>query len=110
MSGDETEKMVIEVPRNDNVRKEIISYLRSGKIDYNYKIESNFFTSKKNKHNEIIDIWEEEYGNNKNKSKFKIMKKTTKKNHLKSQSVAGLNYEKGNEKVLKAFLLCYVEM
>ncbi|CAG8830066.1 24473_t:CDS:2, partial [Racocetra persica] len=66
MSDEESgEKMVIEVPGDDNVRKEIISYLRSGKIDYNYQIESNFFTSEKNKHNEIIGIWEEEYGSRK---------------------------------------------
>ncbi|CAG8840149.1 881_t:CDS:1, partial [Racocetra persica] len=103
------EKMVIEVPGDDNVRKEIISYLRSGKINYNYKIESNFFTSEKIKHNEIIGIWEEEYSDEDNKSKFKIMKVTSKKNHLKKQSVAGLSCEKGSGKVLNAFLLCYVE-
>ncbi len=109
MSGEESEKMVIEVPGDDNVRKEIISYLRSGKIDYNYNIESNFFTSEKVKHNEIIGIWEKEYGNKDNKSKFDIMKVTSKKNHLKTQSVAGLTCEKGSGKVLKAFLLCYSE-
>ncbi|CAG8807316.1 13340_t:CDS:2, partial [Racocetra persica] len=103
------EKMVIEVPGDDNVRKEIISYLRTGKIDYNYKIESNFFTSEKTKHNEIIGIWEDEYGDEDNKPKFRLMKVTSKKNHLKKQSVAGVECEKGNGKILKAFLLCYVE-
>ncbi|CAG8747571.1 21620_t:CDS:2, partial [Racocetra persica] len=104
-----SEKMVIEVPGNNNVRKEIISYHRSGKIDYNYQIESNFFTSEKKKHNKIIGIWEEEYGNEDNKSKFKIMKVISKKSHLKKQSVAGLSCKKGSRKVLNAFLLCYVE-
>ncbi|CAG8815497.1 20829_t:CDS:1, partial [Racocetra persica] len=104
-----SEKMVIKIPEDDNVRKEIISYLRSSKIDYNYQIESNFFTSERNKHNEIIGIWEEEFGDEDNKSKFRIMKVTTKKNHLKKQSVASLNCEKGKGKVLNAFLLCYVE-
>ncbi|CAG8819198.1 16619_t:CDS:1 [Racocetra persica] len=110
MSDEESsEKMVIEVPGDDNVRKEIVSYLRSGKIDYNYQIESNFFTSEKNKHNEIIGIWEEEYGNEDNKSIFRIMKVTSKKSHLKKQSVAGLSCEKGTGKVINVFLLCYVE-
>ncbi|CAG8835453.1 10346_t:CDS:1, partial [Racocetra persica] len=103
-----SEKMVIEVPGDDNVRKEIIFYLKSGKIDYNYSIELNFFTSEKNKHNEIIGIWEEEYGNKDNKLKFRIMK-SSKKNYLKKQSVAGLSCEKGNGKVFNAFLLCFVE-
>ncbi|CAG8818941.1 18764_t:CDS:2, partial [Racocetra persica] len=71
------EKIVIEVSGDDNVRKKIISYLRSGKIDYNYQIESNFFTSEKIKHNEIIHIWEE-YGNEDNKLKFKLMKSSKK--------------------------------
>ncbi|CAG8817433.1 21697_t:CDS:1 [Racocetra persica] len=110
MSDEESgEKMVIEVSGDNNIRKEIISYLRSGKIDYNYQIKSNFFTSEKNKHNEIIGIWEEEYSNEDNKSKFKIMKVISKKSHLKKQSVAGLSCEKENRKVLNTFLLCYVE-
>ncbi|CAG8814148.1 3834_t:CDS:1, partial [Racocetra persica] len=104
-----TEKMVIEVPGDDNVRKEIISYLRSSKIDYNYQIMSNFFISEKIKHNEIIGIWEEEYSNEDNKSLFKIMKVTSKKSHLKKQSVASVECEKGNGKILKAFLLYYAE-
>ncbi|CAG8851891.1 2652_t:CDS:1, partial [Racocetra persica] len=78
-------------------------------VNANYQIESNFFTSEKIKHNEIIDIWEEEYGNEDNKLKFKIMKKTSKKSHLKKQSIAGLSCEKGSGKVLNAFLLYYIE-
>ncbi|CAG8847727.1 11243_t:CDS:2, partial [Racocetra persica] len=50
----------------------------------------------------------EEYGNEDNKLKFKIMK-SSKKSHLKKQSVAGLSCEKGSGKVLNAFLLCFVE-
>ncbi|CAG8846411.1 22270_t:CDS:2, partial [Racocetra persica] len=61
-SGSGGEKMVIEVLGDDNIRKEIISYLRSGKINYNYQIELNFFTSERNKHNEIIDGDDVSYG------------------------------------------------
>jgi hypothetical protein len=74
-SEEENSALPVEIQGDKNVRNEITQWLRSGQIDYNYQIETNFFTGEDSNHSDIIDIWREDYENDKNKTKFKIMKK-----------------------------------
>src|SRR2546423_1881922 len=99
-------KVTIQLPVDNNIRNEIISLLRSGTIDYNYKMSINFFTAEANQHNQIIENWREEYENDSNKGKFKMMKCTLKKNDLKDQLVVNLTVGNKSKKVV-VLLLCY---
>src|SRR5437868_2358310 len=107
MSDDNDDnKVTVELPVDKNVRNEMISLLRSGTIDYNYKMNTNFFTAEANQHNQIIDNWRSEYGNTDNEKKFDLMKIALKKNSLKNQHVVNLTIGERGKKVV-VLLLCY---
>ncbi|CAG8582797.1 11120_t:CDS:2, partial [Scutellospora calospora] len=106
MSDDNDEPMPVVIEGDKNVRNEIVQWLRSGKIDFNYKITTNFFTGKKGNHSDVIDLWREDYETPENKNKFKIMK-ITKKNNLKNQHVSGIKGTDKSDKRIEVFLLCF---